>query len=186
MAFFQPLDHYPISWTEHSLDDSQEGFPSRRCLFQYVFYALFPGNLRETGAPLLHRSKAVPPCEDRPTPIPHRSSSIFSTKFHPRKIFFSHDRLHQIFPKTISPENFPGFSQKIFPAHAMNARFAIFQKRRIAPFARIPATSPYLMQPTHKNRKLCRSLKKKFVRTLRNFNRKNFQNLFWQRILNGE
>ena len=40
----------------------------------------------------------------------------------------------QIFPKT--------FSQKIFPAHAMNTRFAIFQKCRIAPFARIPASEP--------------------------------------------
>ena len=134
-----------------------------------------PGRRSYTGPRLYRHAKTGQP----PTPIPHRSSSIFSTKFHPRKIFFSHDRLHQIFPKTISPENFPGFSQKIFSAHAMNARFAIFQKRRIAPFARIPATSPYLMQPTHKNRKLCRSLKKKFVRTLRNFNRKSFQNLFW-------
>jgi len=63
----------------------------------------------------------------------------------------SDDRLHQIFPKTISPKIFPELSQKIFPAHAMNPRFAIFQKCRIAHFARIPASKPHLMQPTLKN-----------------------------------
>jgi hypothetical protein len=52
------------------------------------------------------------------------------------------------FPKQIPQKLFPGFSQKIFPAHATNARFAIFQKCRIAPFARIPASNPYLTQPT--------------------------------------
>jgi hypothetical protein len=46
------------------------------------------------------------------------------------------------------PNFFPGISQKIFPAHAMNARFAIFQKCRIAHFTRIPVSTPYLMQPT--------------------------------------
>ena len=77
---------------------------------------------------------------------------------------FSNDRLHQIFPKTISPKIFPGIflknifgiffkffpglSQKIFPAFATKVRFAIFQKCRIAPFTRIPASAPYLIQPT--------------------------------------
>jgi hypothetical protein len=43
-----------------------------------------------------------------PIPAPHRSASIPSTKFHSRKFLFSHNPLHQIFPKTISPEIFPG------------------------------------------------------------------------------
>ena len=62
---------------------------------------------------------------------------------------FGDDRLHQIFPKTLSPEIFPGTFTKKFPAHAMNARFAISQKFRIASFARIPASN-HLMQPTLK------------------------------------
>ncbi len=43
------------------------------------------------------------------------------------------------------PKQFP---QKFSLPHAMNARFAIFQKCRIAHFARIPASTPNLMQPT--------------------------------------
>jgi len=50
-----------------------------------------------------------------------------SAKFHSRKFLFKQNPFHQIFPKTISPKIFPGISSKIFPAHAMNARFAIFQ-----------------------------------------------------------
>jgi hypothetical protein len=33
----------------------------------------------------------------------------------------------KFFPKQFYRKFFPGLSQKIFPAHAMNARFAIFQ-----------------------------------------------------------
>ncbi len=56
----------------------------------------------------------------------------------------------------------------------MNARFAIFQKRRIAPFARIPASNPHRMQPTHKNRKLCRSLIKKICANFAEFLQEKF------------
>jgi len=59
-------------------------------------------------------------------PVHQRSAPIPSTKFHLRKFLFSHDSLPQIFSKTISPEIFPGLSQKIFPTNAMIARFAIF------------------------------------------------------------
>jgi len=42
---------------------------------------------------------------------------------------FSHTKnIFWIFPKTIFPEIFPELSPKNFPAHAMNARFAIFLK----------------------------------------------------------
>jgi hypothetical protein len=42
---------------------------------------------------------------------------------------FSHTKnIFWIFPKTISKKKFPETSQKIFPAHATNARFAIFLK----------------------------------------------------------
>jgi len=65
--------------------------------------------------------------QNAPTPVHQRSASIPSTKFHSRKFLFSHDSLPQIFPKQFHRKFFPGLSQKIFPAHAMNARFAIFQ-----------------------------------------------------------
>jgi len=51
----------------------------------------------------------------------------------------------KFFPKQFRQKFSPGLSQKIFPAHAMNARFAIFRKCRIAPFARIPVSNPRLM-----------------------------------------
>jgi len=56
----------------------------------------------------------------------------------------------KFFPKQFPQKLFPKLSQKIFPAHAMNARFAIFRKCRIASFARIPASTPRFMQPTLK------------------------------------
>jgi len=59
----------------------------------------------------------------------------------------------KFFTKQFHRKFFPGLSQKIFPTNATNARFAIFQKSRIAPFARIPASNPHFMQPTLKNEK---------------------------------
>ncbi len=60
---------------------------------------------------------------------PHRNSiceNFFSSKI----------RLNKFFPKRFHQKIFPGLLQKIFPAHATKPRFAIFQKRRIAPFVR--------------------------------------------------
>ncbi len=73
-------------------------------------------------------------------------------KSHPRKFLSSHNSLHQIFPKTISPKIFPGNFTKNFPAHAMNARFAIFSKMPHHIFRLTPASKPHLMEPTLKTR----------------------------------
>ena len=47
----------------------------------------------------------------------------------------------KFFPKQFHRKFFPGLSQKIYPAHATITRFAIFQKCRIASFARMPASN---------------------------------------------
>jgi len=83
----------------------------------------------------------------QPSQLLHERSAsglitLLTMKFPPRKFLFSNDQLHQIVPKQIHRKFFQGFSQNNFPAHATNARFAIFQKCRIAPFARIPASKP--------------------------------------------
>jgi len=69
-------------------------------------------------------------------------------KFHSRKFLSSHNSLHRIFPKIISPEIFP----RIFPKNLSGTRnerpVRDFPKRRIAPFARIPVSNPHVMQPT--------------------------------------
>jgi len=54
----------------------------------------------------------------------------------------------KFFLKQFHRKLFPELSQNIFPAFATNTRFAIFQKYRIADFARIPASNPNIMQPT--------------------------------------
>jgi len=70
-------------------------------------------------------------------PSPHRSASItfhgipFAKISTPAMTDFT-----RFFPKQFHRKFFSELSPKIFPAHAMNARFVIFQKCRIAPFAR--------------------------------------------------
>jgi len=78
------------------------------------------------------------PTDNPPTPSHQRSVSLHGTlqrnsireNFNSAMIDFP-----RFFPKQFHRKFFPGSSQKIFPANAMNARFAIFQKCRIAPFA---------------------------------------------------
>jgi len=69
----------------------------------------------------------------------------------------------RFFPKQFHRKFFPGLSQNIFPANATIAQFAIFQKCRIAPFARF--LHPIIQSPPHaadpEKRKLCRPLIKK-------------------------
>jgi len=52
-----------------------------------------------------------------------------------------------MFPKTISPEIFPGIFTKNLSGKRDERTIRDFQKCRIAPFARIPASSPRVMKP---------------------------------------
>jgi len=62
---------------------------------------------------------------------------------------FSHTKnIFWIFPKTILPEIFPGTFTKYFSGTRDAHPVHDFPNCRIAPFAKIPASRPHLMQPT--------------------------------------
>jgi len=75
-------------------------------------------------------SRAVP----SPPQLIYRLPSPLRNSIHEN---FSQSIIHftRFFPKQFPQKFFPGLSQKNFPAHTINARFAIFQKCRIASFA---------------------------------------------------
>jgi len=83
-----------------------------------------------------------------PRPTPCSSTSFTSNEIPFAKISFL--RIHQIFPKTISQKQFPELSLKNLSGTRNNHPVRDSLKCRIAPFARIPASEPHLMQPTLK------------------------------------
>ena len=70
------------------------------------------------------------------------------TKFHSRKFLFSHNSLHRIFPKTISPEIFPGIFTKNFSGTRDDCTVRDFPKMPHRTFRHIPASNFNLIQPT--------------------------------------